>query len=322
MAKLFFSYSHKDEVFRDELEIHLATLKRQGIIEPWHDRRIDAGSDLNGMISQELELADIILLLISPYFLASNYCYDIEFQRALELHNEGSVKIIPVIVNPCDWKNTPLSSLVAIPADGKPISKYTNHHDAFLEITTAIRSIAERMVAKNEDKASDIVKQKSVSVFPVGVQNHRSSNLRIKKEFTDHDKDEFLEKSFEYMCKFFDNSLSELQARNQEVTTKFRQIDANHFNAIIYMNGKVAAQCKIWLGGRNSFGGGICYSSNVNSNDNSMNDSLSVETDGYIIYLKPLGNSFFGTNSGESSNLTQEGASEYFWEQFIRNLQY
>lgn len=257
---------------------------------------------------------------MSPYFLASNYCYDIEFQRALERHNEGSAKIIPIIVNPCDWKNTPLAGLLAIPADGKPISKYTNYHDALLEITTAIRSVAEKISPSNEFQKPQDKKQQNISL---SIEPHtpRSSNLRLKKVFTDHGKDEFLEKSFEYMCKFFESSLNELQIRNQEVTTRFRQVDANHFNAMIYLNGKVASQCKIWLGGRNSFGGGICYSSNITSNDSSMNDSMSVETDGHILYLKPLGFSFMGAHR-ENSNLTQEGASEYFWELLIRNLQY
>lgn len=321
MAKLFFSYSHKDEMFRDELETHLSMLKRQGIIEPWHDRRIDAGSELDGVISQELETADIILLLVSPYFLDSNYCYDIELQRAIEKHKKGEAKIIPVIVNSCDWKNSPLVDLLVIPTDGKPISKYSNHHDAFLEITTAIRNVAEKIAPSNTIHNTLIKKQPDFSI-PSESQN-RSSNLRIKKEFTDHDKDDFLEKSFIYMCNFFENSLNELSHRNQNVTTKFRQIDANHFTAMIYLNGKVASQCKIWLGGRNTFGGGICYSSNITLNDNSMNDSISVETDGHIIYLKPLGLglSFMNTNR-ENSNLTQEGASEYFWEMLIRNLQY
>jgi hypothetical protein len=321
MANLFFSYSHKDEMFRDELETHLSILKRQGIIETWHDRKIDAGSELDGTISQNIESADIVLLLVSPYFLASNYCYDVECQRALERHKEGMAKVIPIIINPCDWKNTPLAGLLATPADGKPITKYANYHDAFLEITTAIRSVAGKISPANEVQKPQDKKQQS---FSLPIDHHaapRSSNLRLKKEFTDHDKDEFLEKTFEYMCNFFEGSLNELQTRNQDVSTKFRQIDANHFTAMIYLNGKVASQCKIWMGGRSLFGGGICYSSNITSNDNSMNDSISVETDGHILYLKTLGHSFISTNR-ENSNLTQEGASEYFWELLIRNLQY
>ena len=84
MVSLFFSYSHRDEEFRDELEIHLAMLKREGSISAWHDRRIDAGAKLHDDISEHLETADIIWLLVSPYFLASDYCYEREMTRALE----------------------------------------------------------------------------------------------------------------------------------------------------------------------------------------------------------------------------------------------
>jgi len=81
MAVVFFSYSHADEELRDQLEKHLTMLKRQGAIETFHDRRIPAGNEVDRSISAELERADVILLLVSPDFLASAYCYDIEMQR-------------------------------------------------------------------------------------------------------------------------------------------------------------------------------------------------------------------------------------------------
>ncbi|MFC0387646.1 toll/interleukin-1 receptor domain-containing protein [Muricoccus vinaceus] len=76
MASVFFSYAHADEALRDKLEVQLSGLKRQGIIETWHDRRIEAGSHVDHTISRELEAADIILLLISANFINSDYCYD------------------------------------------------------------------------------------------------------------------------------------------------------------------------------------------------------------------------------------------------------
>ena len=84
MAKLFFSYSHRDADLRDELETHLAPLKREGVLETWHDRRIGAGKEFAHEISRHLEEANIILLLVSPYFIASDYCYDVEMKRAME----------------------------------------------------------------------------------------------------------------------------------------------------------------------------------------------------------------------------------------------
>src|SRR6185503_16598921 len=98
MAKVFFSYSHDDEQYRDQLEKHLALLKREGLVESWHDRRIRAGSPLAQEIDQQLERADVVLLLVSASFLASDYCYSIEMQRAMERHAAGEATVIPVIV--------------------------------------------------------------------------------------------------------------------------------------------------------------------------------------------------------------------------------
>ena len=120
MASLFFSYSHKDESLRNELEVHLAMLKREGTIEAWHDRKIVAGDELDKSISAELEKAEVILLLVSPDFLASQYCYEVEFQRAMERHVSGSARAVAVILRPCEWQQTPLSKFLVTPTDGRP----------------------------------------------------------------------------------------------------------------------------------------------------------------------------------------------------------
>src|SRR4029450_9084620 len=99
---VFYSYSHKDEVLRERLETHLKLLKRQGIVQDWHDRRISAGSEWEGQINQYLESAHIILLLISADFLASDYCYDKEMQRALARHEAGEARVIPIMLRSVD----------------------------------------------------------------------------------------------------------------------------------------------------------------------------------------------------------------------------
>ena len=248
MAKLFFSYSHKDEGLRDELEIHLAMLKRQGVIETWHDRRIIAGDPLDHEIDANLETADVILLLLSPDFLASNYCYDIEVKRAMERQRAGLVQVIPVILRPCDWQNgTPFSGLVAVPKDGKPVIKWPNLDDAFLDITKAVRRALEahkgpslsRVPARSDRAAPEPATNRSAQV--------RSSNLRVAKSFNDRDRDRFLAESFDYMANLFEGSLDELRARNPEIDTTFTRIDAKQFSAIIYRSGSAVARCRIWL---------------------------------------------------------------------------
>lgn len=319
MANLFFSYSHKDEALRDELEVHLSMLKRQGIIEAWHDRRIGVGNEFENEISQELNNADIILLLISPYFLASDYCYDIEMKRAIERHESGEARVIPVILHPCDWHSASFGKLMATPTDGKPVSKHPNQHDAFLDIVTSIRSVATELTGR--EVRSKVAPHRNFHSSKPKKALPRSSNLRISKEFTEQQKDEFVESTFEYISNFFEGSLSEISNRNPEITYKFRRVDANHFTAVVYRDGTTVTQCKIWLGGLSSFSGGIAYSSNISSSDNSLNDSLSVETDGHTLYLKAMGISFMG-RSQDDAQLSQEGAAEYFWEIFIRQLQY
>jgi hypothetical protein len=148
MVTLFFSYSHKDEALRDQLEIHLAMLKRQGVISTWHDRRLIAGSDLDAGISRELECAEIILLLISPDFLASEYCYSVEMTHALQRHEAGEARVIPVILRPCDWTHAPFGKLLAAPRDGKPVTRWPDTDEAFLDIATAIREAASTTSAR------------------------------------------------------------------------------------------------------------------------------------------------------------------------------
>lgn len=323
MTKLFFSYSHKDEDLRNELEIHLSMLKRQRIIETWHDRRIDAGQEFDYEIDENLNQADIILLLISPYFLASDYCYNIELKKAIEMHENREASVIPIILHPCDWQSAPFGRLKALPTDGKPVSKFPNQHDAFLDITKEIRRVAE----KSNSNDADIYQKNSYDSshyepIPVNQRQNfpRSSNLRVRKEFTDQERDSFMEQTFEYISSFFEGSLLELEKRNLEMKTKFKRIDANHFTASIYKNGEHKSSCKIWLGGFSGNNTEIAYSSSISSSDNSMNDSISIGDDGNILYLSALGGMFRGR--GDRSQLTQEGASEYFWEQLIYPLQY
>lgn len=316
MVKLFFSYSHKDEALRDELEIHLASLKRQGVLTTWHDRRIGAGNEFDHSISEHLESADIVLLLISPYFIASDYCFEVEMKRALERHENKQSIVIPVILHPCDWHDMPFGKLLASPTDGKPISKFPNLHDGFLEVTKAVKDAAARICPAVLKKTPTLNPQ-TQTAKPVTAHSIRSSNLRIKKPFTDHDKDTFLTKAFEYIANYFEGSLVELKDRNPEVETNFRRIDANNFSATIYMNGSEASHCKIWLGEKGTFSSGIMYS--TGSHGNSYNESLSVEDDGHTMYLKPLGMSFH--QQGKNDQLSFEGGAEYYWSMLIKYLQ-
>ena len=138
--EVFFSYSHRDEGLRKRLEDHLSILRRQGVISGWHDRMIGAGQEWKGEIDRRLESARIILLLISPSFLASDYCYDVEMKRAVERHDRGEATVIPVILRPCDWHGAPFGKLQGLPKDAKPVISWRDRDEAFKNVAEGIRA--------------------------------------------------------------------------------------------------------------------------------------------------------------------------------------
>lgn len=120
MLRVFISYAHEDNPFRQKLETYLSPLRREGLVEIWSDRAIEPGQEWEQSIHDALEAAEIILLLISPDFLASEYIYDKELKRAMQRHEAGKARVIPVFLRPCDWKGAPFGKLQGVPDDAKP----------------------------------------------------------------------------------------------------------------------------------------------------------------------------------------------------------
>jgi formylglycine-generating enzyme required for sulfatase activity len=153
--EIFFSYARKDELLRDELAKHLKPLQQEGIITAWHDREIPPGAEWQNEIDRHLESAQIILLLISADFLASDYCYSFELKRALERHESKEACVIPVILRSCDWRNTRFGKLQALPADGKAIKSWPDLDEAFTDVVKGLRrSIAQLTPAPIETSTS------------------------------------------------------------------------------------------------------------------------------------------------------------------------
>ena len=146
---LFYSYAHKDEVLRDELETHLKLLERQGYIAPWHDRRIVAGEKWSEEIDNNLKNADIILLLISADFIASDYCYETELDLAMQRHKAGEARVIPIILRETEgWNNAPFGKLQALPKDARPIKLWKDHDSAWADVAKGIRTAIAQMQTK------------------------------------------------------------------------------------------------------------------------------------------------------------------------------
>ncbi len=144
-VKLFYSYSHKDEMLREELETHLKLLQRRGLIETWHDRMIGAGDEWEKRIDENLEAANIILLLVSADFIASDYCYENEMTRALERHETGEARVVPIIVREVNWKLAPFAKLEALPKDGMAVMKWPDRDSAWQNVSEGIERVIEEM---------------------------------------------------------------------------------------------------------------------------------------------------------------------------------
>lgn len=312
VTRVFISYSHKDEELKNRLEVHLAPLKRSGAIDAWHDRRIVAGDEFTDEIDENLERADIVLLLISPDFLNSKYCYDIELRRAMERHDAGDARVIPIILHHCDWRNDPLRKLQALPTDGRPIVTWSDSNEAFLNVVNQIKVA----LSSPKSKSDNVVADKCAS-DPGQRPEPRSNNLRVNKRFTEAERDRICIVAFEYMCKFFENSLADLSDEHPDLETSYRKVDGTKFTAVIYRNGEAVSRCRVKHGG--VLGNGIFYSFDDRAGDNSYNESISAEAGPQGLYFCAAGMPMM--TRGKIECMSVEDAAEYYWSLLMEPLQ-
>jgi len=149
---IFYSYAHNDKSIRDDLDKHLSSLKRRGLIVAWYDGEILPGKAWEKEIIEHLDGADIILLLISSDFIASEYCWGIEMERAMERHKAQEASIIPIILRPTNWDKLPFSKLQALPSGAEPITKWENKDEAFLNITKGIEKVVNELLGNTQHK--------------------------------------------------------------------------------------------------------------------------------------------------------------------------
>lgn len=153
VIEVFYCYSHQDRTLRDRFEKHLSILRLQGIINEWHDYMIDAGEEREPQINRHLNTAHIILLLVSPDFLASEYCYSGQMKRALERHEAREAYVIPVILRPVLWKGALFGKLQALPRDARAITRWRNRDDAFLSVAEGIQKVIEKLTTSRDSHA-------------------------------------------------------------------------------------------------------------------------------------------------------------------------
>lgn len=146
-VEIFCCYAHEDRSHLQNLTKHLMPLKREGLVTLWTDTDINAGVEWEKEIRLHLNTSHIILLLVSPDFIASDYCYGIEMTRAMERHANDEAQVIPIILRSIDWLNTPFGKIQALPTDGKPIigCGWHNIDEAFEDVAHGIRKVVENL---------------------------------------------------------------------------------------------------------------------------------------------------------------------------------
>lgn len=153
--KIFYCYAHEDRALRDELEKHLGALKRSGRITTWYDREIAPGDEWENKIHERLNTADMVLLLVSPDFIDSDYCWGIEMQRALARRQSEQIAVLPIILRPVFWKGTPIATLQLLPSEGKAITAWSDRDAAFEDVANGIYEVVEALHMQRARKAEE-----------------------------------------------------------------------------------------------------------------------------------------------------------------------
>src|SRR6266496_6846298 len=146
-CRVFVSYAREDETHRQRLEVHLAPLVRDGLIEVWSDRAVAAGADWERKILHELATADIVVLLVTPDFVASAYCFETELPEALRRSKEDGLRVLPVHVKSVDLPNLPIGKIQGLPTELRPITAWPNADDAWLRVAQGVRTTAEDILS-------------------------------------------------------------------------------------------------------------------------------------------------------------------------------
>ncbi|RYC70025.1 toll/interleukin-1 receptor domain-containing protein [Spirosoma sordidisoli] len=232
----FVSYSHQDSAILDSLHKHLAQLKRENVISTWTDRDIVAGGQLDTTISSSLSKSRLFLALLSPDYIASNYCYDREFSTALEMQERGEIIIVPIIVEPCDWHNTPFSQFKALPRDGKAISLWENKNTAFLDVIQNLRKLAQ---SAGSAQGTDWMTEPATSPPTVP-----SRNYKVKKDFDSIEKIEFVEKTFQEVANYLKRFIEEIISI-ENIKARIQTDTATVFESLLVNRNKINTEARL-----------------------------------------------------------------------------
>lgn len=197
--KIFYCYAHEDQEYREQLDRHMAHLKRRYNLKTWFDREILPGENWEAKIEEHLKTANLIFLLISPDFMDSDYCYNKEMMRALHRHNQGEAMVIPIIVRWVYWNDAPFSSIQVLPLDARPICDWPNLDKAFYDVVMMVERVIQVLLAamqkrRQENQLGVLIQQKQYFAAKdflqryeseISVATAQSSTVEIEQKIRD-----------------------------------------------------------------------------------------------------------------------------------------
>lgn len=303
--RLFISYSHKDAAVLERLHVHLAGMRRERLISEWYDREILAGDDIDNQISEQLESADIFLLLVSPDFIASDYCVERELARALERHDQGNARVIPIIVEPCDWASMDrLRRLKALPRDGAPISEFANENTAFVDITQELRRILDSTHPQQVNATSNAMHEPGLA----------SPKYRVKRDFDEIDRANYRDEAFLHTKSYIEAAIRELD-QVQGLRARFNDGGPTSFGCTVINQNQAhgTAHITVHRAGGGTMLGDIFWLFEQNAPPNSANGWVNVKADEYELFLDGIG----AFHDPELKKLSPQAFSEYLWNQLL-----
>lgn len=173
-VRIFISFAHEDEAYFRRLSAHLALLRRSGVISEWHARMLLAGSDWSQEIDEYIDKAELILLLVSPDFINSDYSYEREIHRALVRHAAREARVIPIFIRPVDIHGAPWAALRGLPRNGKAVITWRDQDEAWSEVVTEIRHVVKSIRLQSESVGQTRELKLSVSIEESSATSQRA----------------------------------------------------------------------------------------------------------------------------------------------------
>lgn len=307
--KAFISYSHADERTLERLHKHLAMLQREGTLSTWVDHEILPGANLDDAIRQELDSSDLFLALVSPDYLASNYCYEKEFEYALEKSRDGSIRVVPIIAEPSDWLSSPLRQFMALPKEGKPISEWTNANNAYLDVVTGLRRLLvpapAPVLASAENRRADLGGD-------VGARK-----IKLKRDFDAIERAEFADRTFQVIGEYFAAASHELAQASEDLRTRHETMSPTAFTCTIVNRAKFGnqeASITVHNAKRRGAFGDISYVFEAHAPANTSHGAIRVDADEFNLYL--VVEAHWG-GARDAAKYTPERAAEWLWNLFV-----